>query len=138
MPAMTTILANAQIVDPVEDRVSRGHLVLQDGVIAAQLAPGDPLPEGDIQDCGDAFLAPGIVDIGVKICEPGERHKESFASGGRAAASGGVTTIVTRPDTDPVIDTPERLEFVHRRAVADSPVRVVPMACLTKEGLGAR
>jgi len=77
-------------------------------------------------------LAPGIIDIGVKVSEPGERHKESFRSAGRAAAAGGVTTIVTRPDTLPAIDTPETLEFVARRAQLDAPVHVLPMAALTK------
>jgi dihydroorotase len=72
------------------------------------------------------------VDWGVKVGEPGERHRESFRSAGRAAAAGGVTTMVTRPDTIPVIDTPETLEFVARRAQADSLVRVVPMAALTR------
>ncbi len=87
-------------------------------------------------DCRGKCLAPGIVDIGVKVCEPGERHKESYASAGRAAAAGGVTTIVTRPDTTPVIDSPEGLEFVARRAQADAPVRVHHMAALTKGRAG--
>ena len=52
-------------------------------------------------DCGGRHLAPGIIDIGVKVGEPGERHKESFRTAGAAAAAGGVTTIVTRPDTLP-------------------------------------
>ena len=83
-------------------------------------------------DCGGQCLAPGIVDIGVKVCEPGERHKESYKSAGLAAAAGGVTTIVTRPDTLPAVDTPETLEFATRRAQADAPVNVLPMAALTK------
>ena len=59
-----------------------------------------------ILDCGGKCLAPGIVDIGVKVCEPGERHKESYPNG-RALRCGGrcVTTIVTRPDTAPAIDS---------------------------------
>jgi dihydroorotase len=87
-------------------------------------------------DAGGLCLAPGIVDWGVKVGEPGERHKESFRSAGLAAARGGVTTMVTRPDTDPAIDTPEALEFVLRRAQADSLVRVLPMAALTKGRAG--
>ena len=83
-------------------------------------------------DCGGRCLAPGIIDIGVKVGEPGERHKESFRTAGAAAAAGGVTTIVTRPDTLPSIDTPEQLEFLQRRAVEASPVNVLPMAALTK------
>jgi dihydroorotase len=72
------------------------------------------------------------VDIGVKIGEPGERHRESFRSAGLAAAAGGVTTIIARPDTTPAIDTPETLEFVTRRALDASPVRIRHMAALTK------
>jgi dihydroorotase len=87
-------------------------------------------------DCGGKVLAPGIVDIGVKISEPGERNKESFRSAGLAAAAGGVTTIVTRPDTLPSIDTPETLEFVTRRAREAAPVNVRPMAALTKNREG--
>ena len=92
----------------------------------------DPAPEGAVEvDCGGHCLAPGIVDIGVKIGEPGERHKESFRSAGLAAAAGGVTTIIARPDTEPAIDTPETLEFVTRRA-SEARVRIRHMAALTK------
>ena len=87
-------------------------------------------------NCNGKCLAPGIVDIGVKVCEPGERHKESFGSAGLAAAAGGVTTIVTRADTTPAIDTPETLEFVIRRAREAAPVNVLPMAALTKGRAG--
>jgi dihydroorotase len=86
-------------------------------------------------DCGGQCLAPGMVDWGVKIGEPGERHKESFRSAGLAAAAGGVTTIVARPDTTPAIDTPETLEFVTRRA-GEAPVRIRHMAALTKGRMG--
>ena len=65
-------------------------------------------------DCEQNCLAPGIVDIGVKIGEPGERHKESFKSAGLAAANGGITTMVIRPDTDLTVDSPEILEFIYQ------------------------
>jgi dihydroorotase len=90
---------------------------------------------GEIIDCGGHCLDPGIVDWGVKIGEPGERHKESFRSAGLAAAAGGVTTMIVRPDTNPAIDTPEALEFVTRRA-AESIVRIRHMAALTKGRAG--
>ena len=123
-------LTNVRLIDPEAGTDAPGWILVENGTIAATGTSGDPgFPA---TDGNGACLAPGIVDVGVKICEPGERHKESFASGGRAAAAGGVTTIVTRPDTNPVIDSPETLEFVHRRAAPDSPVRVLPMACLTK------
>ncbi|MEM9196313.1 MAG: dihydroorotase [Pseudomonadota bacterium] len=135
---MTLVLRNAHLVDPA-GREGPGGLLLRDGVIA-DLAWGavPDAPEGaDILDCNGQMLAPGIVDLGVKVGEPGERHKESFRTGGQAAAAGGVTTMVTRPDTDPPIDTPESLEFVTRRARETSPVRVLPLAALTKARAGA-
>ena len=133
---MDLFLHNARLIDPEAGTDTPGAVRLSGGVIADIVAgqpdrPADLRPGGWI-DCGGACLAPGIVDIGVQVGEPGARHKESFASAGRAAAAGGVTTIVTRADTDPCIDTPETLEFLLRRAQADSVVRVLPMAALTK------
>ncbi|MGR3633305.1 MAG: dihydroorotase [Limimaricola soesokkakensis] len=128
---MSILFTNARLIDP-ERGEARGALLVEDGRIKAVIEGGE-LPEAaEVIDCRGHCLAPGIVDLGVKVSEPGERHKESFASAGRAAAAGGVTTIVTRPDTLPAIDTPETLEFVVRRAREDSPVRVLPMAALTK------
>ncbi len=107
-----------------------GSLTVTNGIIAAR---DGAAPKGaTIIECAGRCLAPGIVDIGVKIGEPGERHRESFRSAGLAAAAGGVTTIIARPDTDPPIDTPETLEFVTRRAADGSPVRIRHMAALTK------
>lgn len=124
------ILANAQLIDPESGETRPGGLRIEDGRIADRIE-GTEVPEGAL-DCGGACLAPGIVDLGVKVSEPGERHMESFTSAGRAAAAGGVTTMVTRPDTRPAIDTPETLEFVARRAAEVSSVRVATMAALTK------
>ncbi|MTD99907.1 amidohydrolase family protein [Paracoccus sp. YIM 132242] len=124
-----TLFTNARLIDPEAQTDAPGSLLVQGGVIEAIDAPA---PEGaTVIDCQGRALAPGIIDWGVKIGEPGERHKESFRSAGLAAAAGGVTTIVARPDTAPPIDTPESLEFVTRRA-ADAPVNIRHMAALTK------
>ena len=129
----TTLFANARLIDPVALTDGSGALLVRDGKIAEVFEDAAPAVDADRTiNCGGMCLAPGIIDIGVKVSEPGERHKESFRSAGRAAAAGGVTTIVTRPDTLPAIDTPETLEFVERRAQADAPVHVLPMAALTK------
>lgn len=128
-----TLFINARLIDPVALTDAPGALLVEDGKISRVFDETHPDITGPaVVDCGGKCLAPGIVDIGVKVSEPGERHKESFRSAGRAAAAGGVTTIVTRPDTTPAIDTPETLEFVARRAALDAPVRVLPMAALTK------
>ena len=124
---------NARLIDPEAGTEAVGALHVSGGKIVAQMADGSPAPKGaDVIDCRGKYLAPGIIDLGVKVSEPGERHKESFASAGRAAAAGGVTTMITRPDTLAAIDTPEVLEFVTRRAAEDAPVNVRHMSALTK------
>jgi dihydroorotase len=127
---MTLFLHNARLIDPEALTETTGSLTVSRGAIAAI---NGTAPKGATKiDCGGKCLAPGIVDFGVKIGEPGERHRESFRSAGMAAAAGGVTTLIARPDTAPAIDTPELLEFVTRRAAEAAPVRILHMAALTK------
>ncbi|WP_299642251.1 dihydroorotase [uncultured Ruegeria sp.] len=128
----TLIFTNARLIDPETGTDGLGWLHIAGGLIQGKGNGDAPVADALVIDCGGKCLAPGIVDIGVKVCEPGERHKESYKSAGLAAAAGGVTTIVTRPDTLPAVDTPETLEFAARRAQADAPVNVLPMAALTK------
>ncbi len=126
---MITHFQNARLIDPEGQTDEIGSLTIRDGRIEAV---GADAPQGaELIDCQGKCLAPGLIDWGVKIGEPGERHKESFRSAGLAAAAGGVTTIIARPDTQPPIDTPESLEFVTRRA-ADAPVNIRHMAALTR------
>ncbi|MDR9395094.1 MAG: dihydroorotase [Roseovarius sp.] len=133
----TTLFTNARLIDPEAGTDAPGWLLVEDGAIRAVGGQGEDMPPAvHRRDCGGKCLAPGIVDIGVKVCEPGERHKESFRSAGLAAAAGGVTTMATRPDTAQAIDSPETLEFVARRARAAAPVNVLPMAALTKGRAG--
>ena len=132
---MITFFQNARIIDPEAGEERIGNLIVDAGLIAATDAAKPP-KGAEVIDCDGKCLAPGIVDIGVKIGEPGERHRESFRSAGQAAAAGGVTTLIARPDTDPAIDTPEMLEFVTRRAEAATPVRIHHMAALTRARAG--
>jgi dihydroorotase len=127
-----TLIENARLIDPAAQSETRGWLLMRDGRIAAVGREEAPPGADERIDARGKCLAPGIVDWGVKIGEPGERHKESFRSAGRAAAAGGVTTLITRPDTVPPLDNPEALEFVRRRAAEAASVRIRPMAALTK------
>ena len=127
---MTLHFTNARLIDPEGQTDAPGSLAVAGGVIVAAPAEG-----ATVIDCGGKCLAPGLIDWGVKIGEPGERHKESLRSAAAAAAAGGVTTIVARPDTLPPIDNPEALEHASRRA-AEVAVRVRHQAALTKARAG--
>src|SRR3712207_2005587 len=139
--AKPVYLRNARLLDPASGRDEPGDCLIEDGHIAA-LGPDcavDRLPSGtDIVDCPRRLLCPGLVDMRVFTGEPGHEHRETLASASGAAAAGGVTTIVTMPDTDPVIDDAALVDFVLRRARDTGLVRVHPLAALTKglEGRG--
>lgn len=135
-----TVFAGARIVDPARDLDAVGSVIVAEGRI---LAAGPEVlnqgsPEGwEVVDARGKVIVPGLVDMRVFLGEPGHEHRETFASASRAAAAGGVTTLVTMPDTDPVIDDPALVDFVLRRAREEAEVRIHPMAALTKglEGL---
>ncbi|MBT2130309.1 dihydroorotase [Aliiroseovarius lamellibrachiae] len=132
-----TTFTNARLINPETYEDALGSLTVEGGVITAiNASPKGDVPKDDVIDCGGKCLAPGLIDVGVKIGEPGERHKESFRSAGAAAAAGGVTAMVIRPDTTPAVDTPETLAFTARRAGEVAPVNVVPLAALTKARAG--
>jgi dihydroorotase len=130
-----TLFTNARVLDPSRNMDERGGVLVAEGRIIAsgagamnQGAPGG----ASVVDCKGAAIIPGLVDTRVFIGEPGSEYRETIASAGRAAAAGGVTTMVMMPDTDPVIDDVALVEFVARAARDTSPVNVYPAAAITK------
>jgi dihydroorotase len=133
-------LINALLVDPAAETETRGGLLVINGVIAGLGAAvvREQLPDhARVVDCGGDVVSPGLVDMRAFIGEPGAEHRETIASASAAAAAGGVTSIVTRPDTNPPVDNPAVVDFILRRARDDAKVRVFPSAALTK-GLAGR
>ena len=133
-------LIHARLVDPASGRDAPGGVLLEGGAILAagpDVVPGNLDGGTERRDFGGAVLAPGLIDMRVFTGEPGFEHRETLASAGHAAATGGVTTIVCMPDTEPVVDDPAILEFLLARGRACAPVRVLAMAALTR-GLEGR
>jgi dihydroorotase len=130
------LLTNARLIDPASDREERGSVLVRDGVIQ-DLGRIEGAAEAETIDCAGQVLAPGLVDMRAFIGEPGAEHRETLKSASEAAAAGGVTTIVSMPDTNPVLDDPAIVDFVLRRARDNAIVNVRPAAALTK-GLAGR
>ncbi|HKT19478.1 MAG TPA: dihydroorotase [Stellaceae bacterium] len=126
-----TLFTHARLLDPASRLDRRGEVLASDGAIAAI---GENLPRdgAEIVDCGGHCLAPGIVDMRVQLREPGDEHQETMATAGRAAAAGGVTTVVALPNTDPVIDEFALVEFVARRSRDVGLSRIRTYAAATK------
>ncbi len=134
---------NAHLLDPASGLNEIGAL-LSDGEVIADLGPelfrtGDDwsVPDGiEVVDCGGHYLTPGFVDIRVQLGEPGQEHKGTLATAGRAATGGGITSMVCLPNTKPVIDDMSVLEFVARRARKLGLTKVYPYGAITKSTAG--
>jgi len=129
------LFINARVVDPSRGLDERGAVLVAEGriVAAGADAANQGAPDGaEVIDCRGAAILPGLVDMRVFVGEPGGEHRETLETASRAAAAGGVTAIVTMPDTNPVIDDPALVDFVFRRARDTAIVRVHPMAAMTR------
>ncbi len=127
-----TLIRNAKLIDPAKSKVENGAILFSDKIL--DVGAVTSAPDGaEIIDADGAHVAPGLIDMRVTIGEPGAEHKETFKSAGRAAASGGVTTMVMMPHTTPVLDDQSLIDFVIRRGVDRSGgVHILPAAALTK------
>ena len=135
MTEKRTAYINAHLLDP-DSGLDAGGALLTEGVLIADLGPGlfaDGVPEAiETVDCGGHCLCPGLVDMHVHLREPGHEHKETIATGGLSALAGGVTSLCSMPNTDPVIDNVGLIEFIQRRAREAKGVKVFPFAAATK------
>jgi dihydroorotase len=131
------LIKNAKLIDPAKDKVTDGAILFADKIL--DVGTVTSAPDGaEIIDAGGAHVSPGLIDMRVVIGEPGAEHKETFKSAGRAAAAGGVTTMVMMPNTTPVIDDQSLVDFVLRRAPERTGgVHILPAAALTKHLDGA-
>jgi dihydroorotase len=130
------LLINTRVIDPQNniDEVG-GILIDENGKIKAlgkKVTKDSTSKECEIIDCKGNISIPGIVDMRVFVGEPGFEYKENFRTLSEAALSGGVTSVVTMPNTMPVIDNGSILDFTKRRAKDKSQIKIYPLATLTK------
>ena len=127
---------NAHIIDPKNSLDEVGGLIInENGKIDAV---GKKVNKNNIPsrekyiDLGNKHLFPGIVDMRVFVGEPGYEYKENFKTLSNAALSGGVTSVVTMPNTSPIIDNVSIVDFLKRRGRDKSKINIYPTASLTK------
>ncbi len=133
------LIENARIVDPASGTDQIGAVLVESGHIS-ELALGGPVgvpDDAEVINANGHVLSPGLIDMRVFVGEPGKEYRETLASAGAAAVAGGVTSFVMMPDTTPVVDDGALVDFLIRRAEAQSPARILPAAAITK-GLGGK
>ena len=158
---MWLLLKNGRIVDPSQGIDKTGDLLIEDGRISGIHPPSSPLRkggdepaplltnegdnatplltkegQGEVIDCTGLVIAPGLIDMHVHLREPGYEHKETIATGAKAAAAGGFTTIVGMPNTKPAIDNRAVVEYVLNEGKR-ADVRVLTTGAATKGNDGA-
>ena len=127
----TLLIKNGRIMDPANQRDEKGDLLVADGKIA-EIGKTIRTQADEVIDAAGKVVVPGFVDMHVHLREPGREDKESIASGTRAAAAGGFTSVCPMPNTDPVCDTAQGLQFLRSRARENAVVNVFPIAAVTK------
>lgn len=135
MPSL--LIENARLIDPSQsiDRTAR-LLVIGDTVAAIDPSDDEIPPDCQRLDARGHIAAPGFVDLGTELREPGREEDETIQSGSDAALAGGYTSILCCANTSPVIDSRGAVEFVRQKAARAAGVRVYVIACLSIGRLG--
>jgi dihydroorotase len=130
------LIRNGRVIDPASTLDGSADVLVEDGRIAAI---GLDLSAADAReiDARGLVVAPGFVDIHAHLREPGLEYKEDIASGTRAAARGGFTTVCAMPNTEPAMDNRSIVEHVLREAAARASVRVLPIGAVSRGRAGS-
>jgi dihydroorotase len=133
---MSILIKGGQVVDPA-NKIDAVMDILIEGDKISQVAKNIKASGQTVIEAGGKIVAPGIVDMHVHLREPGREDKETVATGTKAAAKGGVTTVLAMPNTNPAIDSPEAVELLKGIIKKDARINVLICGAITKSRRGA-
>ncbi len=129
---MRLVVDGGLVSDPSSRLEEARDALIEDGKVVAVVAPGEVKQADQRLDARGCWVLPGLVDMHVHLREPGEEHKETVASGTRAAAAGGVTTVACMANTIPVNDNASVTDYILRKARSEGLVNVLPIGAVTR------
>lgn len=130
---MNIHIRGGHVIDPASQQNARQDVFIRQGyIIALGQAPADFVAD-QLIDAHGCLVCPGLIDLNARLREPGQEHTATIDSETRAAAAGGVTTLVVPPDTDPVIDTPAVVELIEDRAKKAARTMVLTVGAITQK-----
>ena len=128
------LIQGGHIIDPSQGIDEIGSLLIAEGKISwlgkGEITP--PQPDYDVLSAQGLIVCPGFIDLHCHLRQPGFEEKETIATGTRAAARGGFTTICCMPNTNPPLDNQATIEYVKAEATKEATVRVLPVGCISK------
>ena len=128
---MKLLIRNGHVIDPANNRDGAFDVLVEDGKIKRVAARIDEAADEVINAAGK-WVVPGLIDLHVHFREPGFTKKETIATGSRAAAMGGFTTVCMMPNTKPVLDNEILIEYVKMKAEREAVINVLPIGAITK------
>ena len=131
---MKTLIKGGRVLDPASGKDGIYNILIEDGIIVS-VDTKEALAD-EVLDATGCYVMPGLVDLHVHFREPGFEYKETIKTGAMAAARGGVTSVFTMPNTNPVIDSVEMINRVNEIAARDSVVNVYQVAAVTLGQIG--
>ena len=129
---MKILIQGGRVIDPARNFDEVCDLALAAGRIVSIARIPDGFMPNKLIDARGCIVAPGLVDLAVRLREPGYEHEGMLESEMAAAVAGGVTSLVCPPDTDPVLDEPGLVEMLRMRAEKLHQARVFPLGALTR------
>jgi len=129
--AIFLLIRGGHIIDPSQGIDQIGDLLIAEGKIV-QAGGTVPLSKAQNLDATGLVICPGFIDLHCHLREPGFEDKETIATGTKAAAIGGFTTVCCMANTEPPLDTPAAVDWVKQKTSKDSLVAVLPIGCITK------
>ncbi len=129
---MQILIQGGRVIDPASGTDTVADVAISSGrILAIGTPPAGFAPQTTINAQG-CIVAPGLVDLSVRLREPGHEHEGMLATEMAAAVAGGVTSVVCPPDTDPVLDEAGLVEMLRYRAERLHQARVFPLGALTR------
>jgi len=128
---MRTLIRRGRLVDPVSGIGGVMDILVENGKVAV-IGSDLSAPDAQVVEAAGLTVCAGLVDLHAHLMEPGFEYRETVASGARAAAAGGFTTVACMPDTQPPIDVPGGVTYLKDLSAQAGGARVVPVAALSK------